>query len=121
MEPAVNRIMFSMMQHLPDAADMCGYLLEFASSHEAPASVEPTGWLQQALSSTSFTDRLTNLSTTPPAYAGILLKTENFMYDDDDLYGQLGMNLPPGIRRCPIHTCPSPSPTLKRTAATATA
>ena len=34
-EPAVNRLIKKMMPHMPeDAADMCGYLLEFASGDE---------------------------------------------------------------------------------------
>ena len=47
-EPAVNRIIENMMQHLPeDAADMCGYLLEFASSQEPSAPIEQPNWLEQ--------------------------------------------------------------------------
>lgn len=34
-EPATNRLIAEMMPHLPDdAADMCAYLLEFASHKE---------------------------------------------------------------------------------------
>ena len=34
-EPAVNRLIKKMMPHMPeDAADMCGYILEFASDDE---------------------------------------------------------------------------------------
>ena len=42
-EPAVNRIIAKMMPHMPsDAADMCNYLLEFATPEETEHEIQLT-------------------------------------------------------------------------------